>query len=95
MLKRYYLSLDQEAVEEFQKHCTQFGLQRGQLSASCNDTIREMNTMFRRCQENGKFTVKDLFAMIGENIIKSIEEEGKNEKSSQKAKTLARQITKR
>lgn len=91
-IKRYSLSLTAKDVEEFKAHCKVFGLGQGTLSRSADDMVREMNAWFRRAKDTGKLTIKDLFAVIGENIeanLNEIKQEGKdNEKSSQETKIV-------
>lgn len=74
-IKRYSLSLEQELVTEFQAHVKAMKLGKHTMSVACNDMLKGMNQLFRQALETGKFTVTDLFTMMGQTMESSMEEQ--------------------
>lgn len=79
MKKRYSLSLTQETVEDFQKTAKQLKLPNSVMSTLCDEAIAGTLKVFKQALASGKFTLTDLFTMIGQVTQQAIEEERKNE----------------
>ena len=92
-MQRYQVSLTRENVDEFRDHCKAFRLPKSQMSATLDDFLKEMNQFMRSCREKGKFTIADLFEMMGRNIMESLEDE--NAKQTPKAEGVAKRIAKK
>lgn len=68
MKKRYMFTLTQENVEEFQKLTREVGLPPSTLSRAVDDFIRDINQIMKKAKAKGKFTIRDIFTMMGEQI---------------------------
>lgn len=66
--RRYTLSLTVANVEKFQTLAKQFGMPNNQMSLACDDAIREMAELFQTAQTQGKYTIQDLFKLIGQQM---------------------------
>jgi len=92
MKKRYMFTLNQENVETLQGLVKEYGLPPGTLSNIVDDSIRQVAKVFLAARSNGTFTIKDIFAMAGEQmeLIQNEEREiyeqaiGKTDKGSKK-----------
>jgi len=73
--RRYSLSLTVSNVDEFQKLAKEFGMPQNQMSITCDDAIREISGLFQLAKSQGKFTVKDLFTLMGQQMELAINEE--------------------
>lgn len=77
MKKRYQLTLTAETVEEFQATAKEMGLPSSFMSQVCDETIDSMLKMLKRVQAQGKFSITDLFTMLGEHIQEATDESQK------------------
>ena len=79
MKKRFMLTLSQEPYDEMQKIVKEMGLPQNTISLICDDAIAGVLKVFKQAIAKGKFTITDLFTMMGEVVQNVTEEEKKNE----------------
>ena len=89
--KRYALTLTVSNVERFQAACKQFGLPASTMSKACDDIIKDLCGVLEKAISQGKFSIKDLFDVMGQQLELLYEEE-KNDakKQTQKATRVAK-----
>jgi hypothetical protein len=78
MQKRYALSLTAEYVEKFQSICKTGGLAPSTLSRAVDDFLKDIVQVMERAQAAGKFTIRDMFIVLGEQMEK-LQEESNND----------------
>lgn len=76
--KRYNLTLTQETVEEFQELAKSLKMAPSAMSAVCDEAIAGVMKVVKQAKSTGKFTITDLFTMMGEITQEAMEVE-KNE----------------
>lgn len=75
MKSRHMLTLTTENVEKFRKITCDAGLPSSTLSHAVDDFIRDIIPIMERATSGGKFTVVDMFRVMGEQVQSIIEEE--------------------
>lgn len=88
MKKRYQVTLTEEKVERFQAVAKQMGMPQNILSVTCDEAITQTLELFEVAAKKGKITLSDVFRQIAEMT----KEGGNDEKSAQKAKTVAKRV---
>jgi sRNA-binding regulator protein Hfq len=73
--KRYYLSLDRKAVEEFQAVAKKMNMAPNALSALCEEAVIKTVDLLRGVQLRGSLSLTDLFTMVGKETQAIMEEE--------------------
>ena len=85
--KRYSLSLTPGRVERLQCLFKEVGLPASTLSSSVDDYLKEIADILDQAKSRGSFTLKDIFAVMGEQIEKiTMEEKEHAEKLKEKEK---------
>lgn len=85
MRKRYYISLDQKIVEDFQSVSKSMKLPVDIMSQICDEAIKQNLIMFRKVQETGALTLSDVLKQASESI-REIEDEQRVSKGKEMAK---------
>lgn len=75
--KRYSLSLTEKNVDRFQALCKEFKMPAKTMSNVCDDAIMEVSRVFQTAKEQGKFSIEDIFKLMGRQIELLMEEEKK------------------
>jgi hypothetical protein len=89
MKKRYMFTLTAEHVEEFKRITTSAGLPPATLSNAIDDFLRDILKVMKRASAAGRFTVKDMFTAMGEQVellIKEEREDAEKRKEEEKAR---------
>ena len=75
MRKRYMFTLTAENVEKFQKLVKDARLPNSTLSSTIDDFLRDIIPVMERATSAGRFSVVDMFRVMGEQVQSIIEEE--------------------
>lgn len=86
---RYNVTLTPANVERFRQLCKDLGLPAGTMSAAIDDLLRNLGDMFQAAKDQGKFSMSDLFALMGKQLGE-IEEEDKKRDPEQKRVAASR-----
>lgn len=78
--KRYYLTLTAENVERFHAACKKIGLPANTMSKACDDIIKDLCGVLETAISRGKFTIKDIFDVMGQQLELLYEEEKRDAK---------------
>jgi hypothetical protein len=75
MRKRFYLTLDQEKVEELQTTAKSLLMSPDIVSIICDEAISKTLDVLKLQQSKGALTLTDLFTMIGKETQAIMDEE--------------------
>lgn len=68
MKKRHMLTLTQSNVERFQSLSREVGLPPATLSRAVDDFLRDIVEVMSRAKASGSFTLRDVFAFMGDQL---------------------------
>ena len=88
--KRYMLTLTPSVVDRFQALCKEFNMPSKTMSNVCDEAILEISKVFQTAKSQGKFSIEDIFRLMGQQVELIIEEERKEKKThaTNKRKTV-------
>lgn len=86
MKKRYMFTLTKENVEEFQSLMKEIGLPPATMSIEIDRYIRETLAVVRKARAQGSFTLKDLLAVMGEQVEMVLKEDADEAKRKEAQK---------
>lgn len=75
--RRYSVTLSPSIVNRFQGLCKEFNMPSNTMSNVCNDAIQEVSELFVTAKQQGKFSIADVFRLMGQKCAELIEEEKK------------------
>lgn len=83
--RRYSITLTPSVVERFHGFCKEFNMPQNTMSNVCNDAIMQISEVFVTAKKQGKFSLEDLFRLMGQQVdlIINEEKEGKNVRTKQ------------
>ena len=91
MKKRYQVTLTEDAVNRFQKLVEKLNMPRSSMSSMLDDALKGCVTNMEKWVKQGKVSMVDLFAMVGEQIDQINEEEKANDaKAANQSKAPAK-----
>jgi hypothetical protein len=90
--KRHTLTLTETVVVRFQNICRETGLPPATLSNAVDDFLKGIVDVLETARRSGRFTLSDMFNMMGKQMELLPMEEKQGAKSSQKAKGVVKRI---
>lgn len=87
--RRYSVTLTPSIVDRFQALCKEFNMPANTMSNVCNDSIMEVTKVFLTAKDQGKFSIEDIFRLMGQQVELLMEEERKEKKTHAKNKRKA------
>lgn len=88
---RVTLTLTESVVTRFRTICKETNLPPATMSRAIDDFLKGMVDVLETARSRGRFTIRDMFTMMGEQM--ELTQEGKESaKSTQKAKSVGKRV---
>jgi len=91
--KRIMITVTESVVTRFQTICKETNLPPATLSRAIDDFLKGMVDVLEIARSRGRFTIRDMFTMMGEQM-QLIEEDKTDVKPTPKNKGMAKKLTK-